>query len=132
MQLRSKMRNVRGLGAAHHGVRHWWLQRLTAVALIPMSVWFVVTLLQAMMFPTPELVAEWLASPLNTILMVLMILALFTHACLGVQVVIEDYVKSPFNKYGALILNFFFCTGLAAVCIISILRLHFIDIGSAF
>lgn len=131
-QLRSKMRNAKGLGAAHHGVRHWWMQRITALALIPLSVWFVVSLMQAVMFPTPELVAEWLASPLNALMLVLMILALFTHACLGVQTVIEDYVKTPFAKYAVLIINYLGCILLAAVCALSILRLHFIDIGSAF
>jgi succinate dehydrogenase / fumarate reductase membrane anchor subunit len=131
-QLRSKMRNVKGLGAAHHGARHWWLQRITAVALIPLSAWFVISLLRAVMFPTPELVAEWLASPINSIALVLMVVALFVHACLGVQTVVEDYVKCPFKKYFLLISNYFICIGFALICILSVLRLHFIDMGSAF
>lgn len=125
------MRVVRGLGSAHHGVRHWWLQRLTALALIPLSVWFIVSLLRAVLFPTPEMVADWLASPINALLLALMVVALFTHACLGVQTVVEDYVKAPFSKYGCLILNYFLCIAFAVISILSILRLHLIDIGGS-
>ena len=126
---RSKLGQAKGLGAAGHGVSHWWAQRLTAIALIPLSIWFVMSLLCAVMFPTPEMVTEWLASPFRAIMLGLLIIALFAHAYLGVQVVIEDYVKHPFKKYGLLISCKFLCIILAAACILSIMRMHFIDIA---
>lgn len=125
----SDLSHARGLGAAGHGVSHWWLQRLTAIALIPLSLWFVISLLQALMFPTPELVADWLASPFVALLLSLLVITTFIHAYLGVQVVIEDYVKCPMKKYGLLIGTKFLAFALAATCLMSILRLHLIDVS---
>lgn len=122
--LRSNMRKARGLGASGHGTKHWWLQRVTAVALVPLSVWFVVHLLNAMMFPTPELVYEFLESPINALALGLLILAMFVHAYLGIQVIIEDYIKTPFFKFSCLMLNYFVCFAFAVICILSILRMH--------
>ena len=126
---RSRLHEAKGLGASGHAVGHWWAQRLTAVALIPLSLWFASSLICAVMFPTPELVIEWLSSPLNAIALSLMVIALFWHAALGLQVIIEDYVKCPLKKYGLLIgikfLSFIFATA----SLLSILRMHFLDTG---
>ena len=128
--LRSKLSRVRGLGAAHHGVGHWWLQRVTAVALIPLLIWFVCQLTAHLLSPDVVAVAEWLSYPANAILTVLMLLALFTHAKLGVQVVIEDYVHAPALKYFLLLANVFICFIFAAISILAVLKLHFLDLAS--
>jgi len=128
--LRTKLARVKGLGAAHHGVSHWWLQRVTAIALIPMSLWFVASLITALLTPDVLKVAEWFASPINAGIMILMIIALFLHAKLGVQVVIEDYVHGHFSKYLLLLLNIFFCYSFAALSILAVLKLHFLDVAT--
>lgn len=127
--LRSPMRVARGLGSAKGGTKHWWWQRLTAIALVPLSMWFVVSLLQAALFPEPYMVAEWLTSPLVAIALALLVIALFWHASLGVQVIIEDYCKTPPMKFTLLILNSFLCFGFAVISLLSIFRLHMLDLS---
>ena len=127
-EFRSKLGRVKGLGAAHHGVMHWWWQRVTAVALIPLSLWFVASLIKALLTPDVVEVAQWFALPWNALLMLLFIAAAFWHAKLGVQVVIEDYVKRPAAKYFLLLANQFLCAGLAALGVLAVLKLHFLDI----
>lgn len=97
MSLRSPLGRVRGLGSAKSGVHHWWHQRLSAVALIPLTSWFVVALLGRLDAPHAEVV-RWIGSPFVTVLLVALISALFYHAKLGLQVVIEDYVHGEFAK----------------------------------
>lgn len=129
--LRTRLSRVKGLGAAHHGVQHWWLQRVTSVALIPLTLWFVASLVTAMMSPNVVKVAVWFASPLNAIAMVMLLIATFIHVRLGVQVVIEDYIKKPVSKYGLLLANNFFCFCAAALSILAVLKLHFLDAGTS-
>lgn len=128
---RSRLSRVKGLGAAHHGVQHWWLQRVTAVALLPLSAWFAGSFVTALLSPDVITVATWFASPLNAILMVMLLAAMFIHARLGVQVVIEDYIKSPAAKYGLLLANTFLCFAFGALSILAVLKLHFLDIGTS-
>lgn len=128
--LRSRLGRVKGLGAAHSGVGHWWLQRVTAVALIPLTIWFVAALLTVLLSPNVLKVAEYFSSPLHAILMVLFLLAMFLHAKLGLQVVIEDYVHQPFAKYFLLLFNTFFCFAAAAISILAVLKLHFLDVAA--
>lgn len=123
--LRSKLSKAKGLGAAHHGVSHWWLQRVTAVAMLPLLPWFMYELLHAMLTPDAYAVRAWFSSPANAVIMVVMLLAVFYHAKLGLQVVIEDYIKGPVAKYALLLANVFFCFLGGAVSIIAVLRLHF-------
>ncbi len=128
--LRSELGKVKGLGASRHAVGHWWLQRITALALIPLSLWFMSSLITALLSSNVIHVAEWFASPLHTILMAMLIIAMFIHAKLGVQVVIEDYVHGPVKKYTLLLANTFVCFGFAAICILAVLKLHFLDVGA--
>ncbi|MDE3015407.1 MAG: succinate dehydrogenase, hydrophobic membrane anchor protein [Pseudomonadota bacterium] len=128
--LRTRLARVKGLGAAHRGVSHWWWQRVTALALIPLSLWFVASLVSALLLPDVMKVAQWFASPVNALLMIALLAALFLHAKLGVQVIIEDYVHSPVMKYTLLLLNMFICFAFAAVCILAVLKLHMIDVGA--
>lgn len=127
-ELRTRLGKVRGLGAAKSGVGHWWLQRLTALALIPLTLWFLCALLSVLLSPNVIVVAEWFASPVNTLFMILFVLAAFMHAKLGVQVIVEDYVHGPFAKYSLLLLNNFACFALAALSILAALKLHFLDV----
>lgn len=131
-EYQTKLRKAKGLGAAGHGVEHWWVQRVTAVALIPLTIWFVVSLIGAVMFPTPEMVAAWLVSPFNAIALALFVVALFAHAVLGLQVVIEDYIHCEYAKYFMLVSIKFIAYIFAGACLLSIMRLHFIDTGYAF
>lgn len=126
--LRSKLSRAKGLGSAHHGVSHWWLQRVTAVALIPLSIWFMYSLVTLLLQPDVIKVAEWLASPVNALVMVLLLIATFIHAKLGVQVVIEDYVHGPVMKYTLLLALLLACFALTTAGIIAVLKLHFLDI----
>ncbi|MGR9117413.1 MAG: succinate dehydrogenase, hydrophobic membrane anchor protein [Gammaproteobacteria bacterium] len=92
MEYRTPLSKARGLGSAKSGTVHWWFQRLTAAALIPLTLWLIFFLNSSLHAPYQETVA-WLAAPLNSVCLVTWILASFYHAALGVQVVIEDYVS---------------------------------------
>lgn len=91
MDYRTPLSTVRGLGSAKSGTTHWWMQRVTAVALIPLSFWLIYFLDLSLTAPYQQTV-DWLASPINSVCIVAWIIAVFYHAALGLQVVIEDYV----------------------------------------
>lgn len=100
--MRSKLAVVRGLGSAKDGVHHWWMQRLTAIALIPLTVWLVGALI-GLIGAGPVLIRLWIAQPWNTILFGLFMMIGLYHGTIGMQVVVEDYVHRPFSKYALLI-----------------------------
>lgn len=100
MDYRSPLARVRGLGSAKSGTSHWWMQRVTAVALIPLSYWLITFLNLSLNAPYQHTV-EWLAIPLNTLCIVAWVLAVFYHAALGLQVVIEDYIAAEGVKIAA-------------------------------
>lgn len=100
MDYRSPLAKVRGLGSAKTGTSHWWMQRVTAVALIPLSYWLITFLNLSLNAPYQHTV-EWLAIPLNTLCIVAWVLAVFYHAALGLQVVIEDYIAAEGVKIAA-------------------------------
>jgi succinate dehydrogenase / fumarate reductase membrane anchor subunit len=120
---RSPLRQAFGLGSAKDGVEHWWLQRITAIALVPLTVWFAASLI-AHAGDDHAMVIAWLKTPIATILMVVLLLVLFRHTALGLQVVIEDYVHSPV-KIPALLAVRFGCFVLAVAGIWAILRIAF-------
>jgi succinate dehydrogenase / fumarate reductase membrane anchor subunit len=91
MDYRTPLARAKGLGSAKSGTGHWWLQRVTAVALVPLSFWLIKFLRLSLTAPYQQTV-DWLASPVNTICIIAWIVAVFYHAALGLQVVIEDYV----------------------------------------
>jgi len=101
--LRSDLGRVRGLGSAKEGVQHWWAQRMTALALIPLSLWFVASIV--FMIDVDHATAMWwLGSPVTLGLMSIFLVALIYHAVLGLQVVIEDYVHHEGWKLGLVVL----------------------------
>ena len=118
--LRSELGRVRGLGSAKEGVRHWWAQRVTAIALIPLSLWFVAGLVFLIDVDRATAI-QWLGSPVTLGLMSLFLIALTYHAVLGLQVVIEDYVHSHAAKLALLLIIQFAGFVLAAAGIIAML-----------
>ncbi len=100
--LRSPLARVRGLGSAKDGTGHWWAQRLTALALIPLTLWFVAGVLGHVGADYAE-VRAWIGHPVTAGLFLLLIGATFYHAALGVQVVIEDYVHNEWAKLASLL-----------------------------
>ncbi|HEY8096341.1 MAG TPA: succinate dehydrogenase, hydrophobic membrane anchor protein [Methylobacter sp.] len=97
MDYRTPLSRVRGLGSAKSGTTHWWMQRVTAVALIPLSFWLIYFLSLSLTAPYQQTVA-WLATPINSVCIVAWIIAVFYHAALGLQVVIEDYIAAEGPK----------------------------------
>ncbi len=91
--LRSALGRARGTGPAKEGVAHWWAQKLTSIALVPLTVWFVASVVLLIGSDYDRFTA-WLSAPLPAILMILLIVATFHHAQLGLQVIIEDYVHN--------------------------------------
>ncbi len=91
MSLRSDLGRVRGLGSAKSGTSHWRWQRFTALALVPLGLWFVSAMIALVGAPYDEVVA-WVQRPLITTLLLASVVTLFAHAVLGLQVIIEDYV----------------------------------------
>ena len=102
MSLRSPLARARGLGAAHNGTHHWWVQRLTSIALAPLMLWLAFSFV-SLATADHAAATAWLRSPINAILMLALIATLFHHMQLGLQVVIEDYVHSHTGKFMTLI-----------------------------
>ncbi|MFK8011323.1 MAG: succinate dehydrogenase, hydrophobic membrane anchor protein [Marinicellaceae bacterium] len=93
MQYRSDTKKVKGLGTAKHGFSHWWMQRLTAVFMIPLGLWFVYSLM-SMETITVDALIMWLGNPIPALLMTLWTITVVYHASLGLQVIIEDYINN--------------------------------------
>jgi succinate dehydrogenase / fumarate reductase membrane anchor subunit len=123
MSLRSPLGQVLGLGAAG-GAHHWWLQRLSSVALVPLSAWFVIGLLRL-----PDLgwasVHHWLARPLSSVLLLMLVPAAVHHSWLGVAVVVEDYVHGRWLKPLTLLMLQLAHLALGAVALFAVLRIAF-------
>jgi succinate dehydrogenase / fumarate reductase, membrane anchor subunit len=115
---------ARGLGAAHGGLGHWKLQRLTAISNAVLVLWFTFSAM-ALAGASYGEVRAWLASPLTATLMILLVLSVFHHAPLGLQVIIEDYVHHPGIRIAALVLVRLVVAGLAVACIVAILTVVF-------
>lgn len=109
--------NARGL--AKEGAGHWWRERVTAVALIPLTLWFFASII-AHSASNYSAVIAWLRIPSSTLMMVLLLVALFYHTALGLQIIIEDYVHSA-RQVPALIIMKLSCAALAAVGTFSVL-----------
>ena len=104
VRLRTPLARIEGLGAAHSGTQHFWRQRITAVALVPLAVWFVASAL-AYVGADQGAVAAFFALPVNAVLMFLFIVAAITHMSLGLQVIIEDYFHQEGLKISMLVLT---------------------------
>lgn len=125
--IRSALGRVRGLGSAHTGTHHWWLERLTSLALIPLSIWFLIELMEHLGAPR-EVVALWIKQPLVSLVFVALIIALFWHVKLGLQVIIEDYVHTEGRKLALLLFKDLCIYALGAASLAAIAKLHFIGL----
>ncbi len=120
--MRSPLGRAIGLGSAKEGVEHWWMQRITAVALVPLSLWFVIAVIR-LAGADLETFQDWAGRPLPAILLVLTLIAVFWHAYLGLQVVIEDYVHAELTKLGMVIVVRLACFALAVAGIFAVLSM---------
>lgn len=122
--LRTPLRRVRGLGSAKDGTSHWWAQRLTALALIPLSVWFVASVV-ALAGADYASMQAWIASPLVAGLLILLLVATFYHGQLGLQVVIEDYVHHEGVKIASIVAVKGLAILLSVASVLSVLSIMF-------
>ena len=120
--MRSPLGRAIGLGSAKEGVEHWWAQRVTAIALVPLSIWFVISVI-GFVGADLETVQDWVSRPLPAILLVLLLIASFYHMSLGLQVVIEDYVHIELVKLGLVIVVRLFCFAVAVAGIFAVLSM---------
>jgi succinate dehydrogenase / fumarate reductase membrane anchor subunit len=118
--MRSPLGRAVGLGSAKEGVEHWWLQRITAVALVPLVLWFVIAIIR-LVGADVDSVRGWIANPLPAILLVLLLIATFYHAALGLQVVVEDYIHGELVKLGLVMVVRLGCFALAVAGIFAVL-----------
>ena len=122
MSLRTPLAHVRGLGSAKEGTHHWWMQRVTSIALVPLVLWFAFSMLRYSRVEY-EVFQRWLSSPINAGLMVTFLFAVFYHAKLGMQVIYEDYVRPEWVMYLTLLVTQFILFLLGAISIISVLKI---------
>jgi succinate dehydrogenase / fumarate reductase, membrane anchor subunit len=124
MSLRSPLSRVLGMGSAKDGTAHWWAQRVTAIALVPLTLWFAFSLL-ALPDLYFETVRTWLSVPISGFLAVLLVAVLSYHSYLGTQVIVEDYVAAAGSKVLILLLLKFLYVLCAGSGIFAILRVVF-------
>ena len=122
--IKTPLARARGLGSARDGVEHWFMQRVTAIANIPLMIWLVYNIV-AMKGASHAEFTSWLAQPVNAILMILVVISTFYHAKLGSQVVTEDYIHHEGFKMFKLIGQKLFFFALAIACIFSVLKIAF-------
>ncbi len=127
-RLRSPLSKARGLGSAKSGAHHWWLERMTSLALIPLTVWFLVALLSQLGAPR-EVVQAWFAAPHVSILFAALMGILLWHTKMGLSVIIEDYVHAHARKHAAVIIKDIVIYALGLAVLFSIVKLHFIGIA---
>ncbi len=120
--MRSQLGRVRGLGSAKSGLAHWWAQRLTAIALVPLSLWFIFGMLHLLGAPHDAVVA-WISGPWTIVCMIALVVAMFHHLQLGLQVVIEDYIHDDATRLASLLVVKGAAILLGMACIVSVLKL---------
>lgn len=122
MSLQSPLAKVLGSGSAKGGTDHWWAQRVTAIALLMLGLWFLVSVSLLDGYTHANLHA-WVGRTFNSVMLLLLSVTLAWHSALGIQVVIEDYVHGPFTKTISLIFNKFIHTFLTIAAIFAILKI---------
>ncbi|NKC32598.1 succinate dehydrogenase, hydrophobic membrane anchor protein [Falsiroseomonas selenitidurans] len=120
--LRTPLGRVRGSGSAKSGTHHWWMQRVTSMALLPLTLWFIVVLATSAGMTQVE-AALWIGQPFNAVLLLALIGLTFHHTASGLQVVIEDYAKPEWVKIAAVLAVKAVCALLALAAALAVLRL---------
>lgn len=120
-QMGSPLARAMGFGTAKEGFEHWWMERISAVALVPLTLWFVASIIAHTGSGYTSFIG-WLRAPLISTLMILLLSALFYHTSLGLRVVIEDYIHSGV-KFAALITVRLCCFALAVAGTVATLRI---------
>jgi succinate dehydrogenase / fumarate reductase membrane anchor subunit len=123
-EMRTPMRRVRGLGAARSGTGHFWHQRVTSVAGIPLTIAFIIILI-ALMGRSHAAVVQILGSPIVAIIMLLFIVNTAYHMLIGMQEIVLDYIHEDLLKFVTLMANTFFCFAVALASVFAILKLSF-------
>lgn len=122
MTMETPLHRVQGLGAAHSGTQHFWRERVTAIALVPLSIWFGFSAL--MLIGAKEVdVLTYFQHPWNAGLMGMFVVIMLIHQMIGIQSVIDDYVHQPGLKLACLLLNRAFAIVVGVACLISLLRI---------
>ena len=122
--LRSPLGRVRGMGSAKSGTHHWWMQRVTSIALLPLTLWFVVSMISLAGASYLETLL-WIAQPLNAVLMLVLIGLTFHHMAAGLQVVVEDYVRDEFKRIAIILVIKAASLLMALACSFAVLRIAF-------
>jgi len=122
MSLETPLHKVEGLGSSHSGVAHFWRQRVTAAALIPLTIWFAISVL-GLTGVNSAAAMTFLQHPLNAILMAAFVIVALYHMALGLQVVIDDYVYTNWQKLSLMLLMRIFAFAVGAICLFAILRI---------
>lgn len=122
--IKTPLARARGMGAAKSGTHHWMAQRITAIANIPLMLWLVVSIVNLKGASYGEF-TDWLAQPINAVLMILLVISGFYHAMLGSQVVTEDYIHNEGFKMFKIIGQKMFFFAAAVACIFAILKVAF-------
>lgn len=122
IRMSSPLARAIGLGSAKEGVEHWWVQRVTAVALVPLVLWFVIAVIGLVGADRAAVIA-WAKSPMPAVFLILLLVATFYHTALGLQVVIEDYVHGEGLRLATLLVMRFLCIVFALRGIIAVLMM---------
>ena len=122
--MRSPLGRAIGLGSAKEGVEHWWRERITGIALVPLCLWFVAEIIHHAGADRTAF-AGWLHHPVPAVLMILLLALTFHHTAFGMQVVVEDYVGHEGARFGLIIAIRLLCLLLAAFGIFAVLKLAF-------
>jgi succinate dehydrogenase / fumarate reductase, membrane anchor subunit len=124
VSMRTPLARAKGLGAAGHGVEHWWIHRVTAVSNIPLIISFVAIVATLAGRPYNDAI-RIISHPLVAILLSLTVISVANHMRLGMALPIEDYIHQKGYKLAALIANNFFAAVIAVICLYSILKISF-------
>jgi len=122
MKFETDLHRAQGLGSAKSGLRHWMIQRITAVALIPLGIWFVAAFILLISAPYDESI-KWLSSIWTVTLAISFIMTMFYHGYLGMQVIWEDYISHELTKWIVIILTKFLSVIIALLAIVAILKI---------
>jgi succinate dehydrogenase / fumarate reductase membrane anchor subunit len=120
--LRSPLGRVRGMGSAKSGAHHWWMQRVTSIALLPLTIWFILSLATSAGM-SHAAVLLWIGQPLNAVLLLALIGLTFHHTASGLQVIVEDYVKQELLRIGLVLAVKGFCWLLGIAAALAVLRI---------